>query len=923
MSLVRTYNRSVFAKVGLLTLAFLIFLLVSLFLYLAYREVKTNNDTIRITANLTAQSVADKVDRNFYERFGDVQAFAVNHLAVQACVTDSVAPEAQKFINTMVQYYVLYDLMMLCDRDGRVLLVNTVDKKGDPINSSFVLNENVVNQPWFVHCTTGNGPEGGAWYSDFMVSQEVSRVYGSSGGGMAFAAPVRNDQQEIVGVWYNFASWREVTEGIRQEAEKNLTREHAGAFLVLTREDGEVISADNPKMLGYKVKIAPDSTVQAQGTDIQVEQYVTGVAFSKGAYTYQGKRWRVVTFIPAEGISWGVLVSARNLGVAVVSLVLLVLVSYLVVNHFRRNVVARLAHIGSVQHKLSLGEVEHITDDGREDEIGQMVSSLAVLSQNIEDKTEFANEIARGNLEVELRNIQEGDKLGNALQNMRNQLRLSIESSQQRNWVTQGLAEIGNILRSHSDSETLYVNIIRFVVKYTNSNQGSLFLLNDDEDHQETHLRLVACYAWDKRKFLEKKITPGEGLIGQAMLEKQTMYLTDVPRDYVHITSGLGEANPGTVLIVPMLANEEVMGVLELASFQKFEPHEIEFIEKLGESVASSVSSLRVNERTKILLEQARQQTEEMRAQEEEMRQNMEELSATQEEIRRSAQETESRMQAIAQSGVLSAEFDLEGMLVTANETFLTLFDYALQDIVGRYHRSLLSEETARHEERLWEEVMDGHGHPGEYVWKNRKGGKIYLYGSYSLIRNADGTPKRVLILATDISDSKHQVVRLQEQEEEMKQNLEELKATQEQMESVLAESREREVYMQELMNASGDSIFTLDMNLKLLSWNERFGADLRRMGLELAPGFDMLTLFAQNPEKGETQRHYYERALKGESFSVQECFDIAGSESCFISYYHPLRHADGSVFALAVTAREVTELVKLRAELERLKSTS
>ena len=133
------------------------------------------------------------------------------------------------------------------------------------------------------------------------------------------------------------------------------------------------------------------------------------------------------------------------------------------------------------------------------------------------------------------------------------------------------------------------------------------------------------------------RVLLGEGLVGACALEKETIILTEIPEEYISISSGLGEANPNCILLVPLKQDDKVVGVFEVASFKVFEQYEIEFIEKVAESIAATVITVKINEKTRYLLEQSQQQAE-MQAQEEEMRQNMEEL-ITQEEMARKEKE--------------------------------------------------------------------------------------------------------------------------------------------------------------------------------------------------------------------------------------------------------------------------------------------
>jgi PAS domain S-box-containing protein len=246
----------------------------------------------------------------------------------------------------------------------------------------------------------------------------------------------------------------------------------------------------------------------------------------------------------------------------------------------------------------------------------------------------FIEAVSSGNFNVELKLSGDDGGLTDKLITMRNTLKENAENERKRGFSTMGLAQIGEILRSTTTNSTdLYDNIIRFLVKYTKSNQGGLFVINDD-DHEHL-LELTACYAFERKKFLTKTLKPGEGLAGQCFLEGERILLEEVPDEYVAISSGLGGSKPKSILLVPMKLHDRIYGVIELATFTHYEDYEVDLVEKLAESIASAISSVRTNESTRILLEKTQQQAEEMKAQEEEIRQNMEELEATQEEMQR------------------------------------------------------------------------------------------------------------------------------------------------------------------------------------------------------------------------------------------------------------------------------------------------
>lgn len=257
----------------------------------------------------------------------------------------------------------------------------------------------------------------------------------------------------------------------------------------------------------------------------------------------------------------------------------------------------------------------------------------------------FASEIGEGNFENNLEEIEsQQNDLAKSLLVMRENLNQSKEEELQRNWSVQGVAEFGEILRNNnSDLGALSNEIISHLVKYMKANQGGIFIRNT-EGHSEEVLELTGAYAYQRKKYLHKEIKKGEGLVGQCWIEGERIYMTELPNDYVNITSGLGDASPRALLIVPLKINDEFYGVLELASFRTFAPYEIEFVVRVGESIASTISMVKVNEKTADLLTESQELAHQLQAQEEELRQNQEEMLATQEEMDRKIKDLETKL---------------------------------------------------------------------------------------------------------------------------------------------------------------------------------------------------------------------------------------------------------------------------------------
>jgi len=277
---------------------------------------------------------------------------------------------------------------------------------------------------------------------------------------------------------------------------------------------------------------------------------------------------------------------------------------------------------------------ESLSDDNPQVIIKSSIQSLKRASS-------FIKQIAVGNYSTNWDGLNEQnarlnqENLAGDLIKMRDQMKRVKDEDKKRIWMTEGLAKFSEVTRANQDNiEELANEVVSFLAKYLNAQQASLFML-DETNIANPFLSPVGCYAFDRTKFLEKRIEIGSGLVGQAYVEGTITVLTQLPKNYIQITSGLGYATPSCLIIVPMKYNEKVEAVLELASFNRFAEHEIQYLEKAGEVIASAIYSTKVNERTARLLKESQEQAEALKAQEEELRQNMEELQATQENMRR------------------------------------------------------------------------------------------------------------------------------------------------------------------------------------------------------------------------------------------------------------------------------------------------
>jgi hypothetical protein len=279
----------------------------------------------------------------------------------------------------------------------------------------------------------------------------------------------------------------------------------------------------------------------------------------------------------------------------------LILVATIILYYFGNSVSKPLQMIENQLYQMSRGLVVDKLEIKRDDEIGQMKESLDSLIDGFAAYAGFARQIGEGNLDSQFKLLSDQDNLGNSLLEMRNSLRHAQEEeakrqleNKRRQWAAEGLAVLGDIIRMGSGrTKEMMTDVLKKLTEYVNAVMGGIFILNDS-DKDNIYLEQTASVAYQKSKYIKHIVYPGDGLVGTCYLEKEKIFMTKLPDKYIEVHTGLGEAKPKNLLLIPLIMDNNVLGVLEIASMEVFEDYQVDFIERLAQSLAIAIASYRI-----------------------------------------------------------------------------------------------------------------------------------------------------------------------------------------------------------------------------------------------------------------------------------------------------------------------------------------
>jgi HAMP domain-containing protein/signal transduction histidine kinase/CheY-like chemotaxis protein len=325
---------------------------------------------------------------------------------------------------------------------------------------------------------------------------------------------------------------------------------------------------------------------------------------------------------------------------------------------------------GNLRQKLSInakGEVAQLTDT-----INEMIETLAVFADQVtnvarevgvdgklggqasvpgasgiwKNLTENVNQLAQ-NLTTQVRSISEvasavtkGDltrtirveakgeveALKDTINQMIANLRETTLRNQEQDWLKSNLAKFTQMLQGQRDLNTVSKRILSELAQVVKAHFGAFYILKQDEETSEFRLKLYSAYAYKEEKNVPKEFAVGEGLVGQCAFEKEKILLTNVPQGYIKINSGLGKVKPSNLIILPVLFENNVKAVIELASLEDLSETHIDFLSQVTESIGIVLNTIETNTRTEELLAQSQSLASELKIQQEELRRTNDEL---------------------------------------------------------------------------------------------------------------------------------------------------------------------------------------------------------------------------------------------------------------------------------------------------------
>jgi PAS domain S-box-containing protein len=387
-----------------------------------------------------------------------------------------------------------------------------------------------------------------------------------------------------------------------------------------------------------------------------------------------------------------------------------------------------------------------------------------LASQEIRKRnTKFAQLLSEGENPEPYEEMMQSD-LGKALRMIHLNIKADRRKERELSYITEGKDLVSKVLREHQELEELSYHVLRVLNGYIHSTQAAFYICNENSQF----LVNTATYAYNRRKYLKQEFKLGEGLVGQCAYEMDYIYRTEIPADYMTISSGiLGEQKPESILLVPLIANEEVQGVLEFAFLKERVPKlTIQFLLELGEIIARTILNLKMNLRTQKLLEESRNMTEELQKNELQLQENAREMSEAQKNLERANIQLEGKINEARQannrlhlmlehaSEIISI-YDRDATLTYISPSVINILGYSVDEMMAGKDMERIAKDDVTRLRKIFDHLQSNPGAIDnlEYYFIKKNGERVFLRTSVRSMLD-DNAIRGFLLNTTDITES-------------------------------------------------------------------------------------------------------------------------------------------------------------------------
>jgi PAS domain S-box-containing protein len=422
----------------------------------------------------------------------------------------------------------------------------------------------------------------------------------------------------------------------------------------------------------------------------------------------------------------------------------------------------------------------YLLDRRRQRDHDKFTSMLNEREAKMNSMADFAKHIGERDYHYRFDISTDHDILAQSLLIMRENLYQNAKKESDQNWIVAGKETISDMLRQSSKIDELSNQVIKTLVDYTKLVQGALYIYNADKKI----LSGAATYAYNRRKYTSSEYKLGYGLIGQCAYEMDYIYRTDIPDDYITISSGiLGDRKPRSLLLIPLITDEKLQGVMEFASLERSIPElTITFLKELGEVIARTIFNLQINERTEKLLHESQQMTLELQENEEELRQNAEEMRATQEELKKTNENLEAKIQEVENaqkrqfsllenaSEIISI-YDMNMMLKYESPSVIKILGFTPEEMMNGKDIDRLTRKGENSMREMFRLLLANPSDPVtiQYTYMKKNGQKIFLEATGRNLLD-DLAIEGIILNSSDITERKRA-----EREERLKSKMQAL----------------------------------------------------------------------------------------------------------------------------------------------------